>query len=54
MGGMKIPLWQLKVMINIAHSSGAKDDWVIDFASNDSGKGFLLTAPLPDLVPKAA
>lgn len=43
---MKIPLWQLKSMIAIAHRSGANDDWIIDFASNESGKGFLLTAPV--------
>jgi hypothetical protein len=43
---MKIPLWQLQAMIGLAHSAGAKDDWIIDFASNDSGRGFLLTAPV--------
>jgi hypothetical protein len=42
---VKIPLWQLQSMIAIAHRSGANDDWIIDFASNESGKGFLLTAP---------
>ena len=45
-------------MIRIALSSGANDDWIIDFASNESGKGFLLTrAPVlldaDDLVPAA-
>jgi len=44
---VKIPLWQLQVMISIARRSGANDDWIIDFASNESGKGFLLSAPLP-------
>jgi len=43
---VKIPLWQLISMISLAHRSGANDDWIIDFASNESGKGFLLTAPV--------
>jgi len=33
-------------MISLAERSGADDDWVIDFASIESGKGFLLTIPV--------
>ena len=54
---MKIPLWQLQVMIAIAKSAGANDNWVIDFGSNESGRGFLLTAPAlvePDVLVTAA
>jgi hypothetical protein len=43
---MKIPLWQLQAMISIAHSAGAGDNWLIDFA-NETDKGFLLTPPVP-------
>jgi hypothetical protein len=52
---MKIPLWQLQVMINLAHTAGAKDDTLIDFATPERGKGFLLTAPVePDDLASAA
>lgn len=33
-------------MIAIAKSSGATDDWLIDFA-DETSQGFLLTAPVP-------
>ena len=33
-------------MIALAQRSGADDDWIIDFASPEAGKGFLLTAPV--------
>ena len=54
---MKIPLWQLQVMINLAHTAGANDYTMIDFASNETGRGFRLSAPVDgdDLnVPAAA
>ena len=42
---MKIPLWLLQAMINIAKSSGAKDHWVIDLPDTGDARRFLLTDP---------
>jgi len=61
---MKMQIWKLQSMIALAHSAGAENDWIIDFASEEAGKGFLLTSPkryikqpddlVPELVPMAA